>query len=163
MAGQTGKPFLGVDIASYAKKGAPMRLAGDLLFYVTFIGYVSFCVLFTRSHWWRTAIGRHIFAFMFVPTVLMGLGAFRRLTLAITGSAAWFDAHRDELVFWSYAAMAAVVWWRFIILIIAQKFQPEKAMVRSDQRVIVEGEHQTVIIEDPDDMDPRDERSRAFD
>lgn len=131
-----------------------MRVAGDLLFYATFLGYVAFCVLFTKSHWWRTAIGRHIFAFMLVPTVLMGLGIFRRLTLWVTGSAAWFDAHRDGIVFWSYLALGAVVWWRLIILIIAQRFEPEVLTVRDNQRVIVDGTDQQVTISRPDDTDP---------
>ena len=114
-----------------------MRVAGYVLF---------FCVLFTKSKWWRTAIGRHIFVFMAVPTVLMGLGILRNFTLAVTGSTAWFDAHRDALVFWCYLAMAGVVWWRFIILIVAQRFEPEKVMVRPGQRVIIEGTDQQVTI-----------------
>jgi hypothetical protein len=140
-----------------------LKVAGDLLFYATFVGYVAFCVLFTKSRWWLTAIGRHIFVFMAVPTVLMGLGILRRFTLFVTGSAAWFDAHRVSLTFWCYLAMAAVVWWRFIILVVAQRFDPESAMVPPDQRVIVEGDHQRVTVEGdhqqitierPDDTDP---------
>ena len=102
-----------------------MKIAGDIFFYATFVGYLTFIIAFFWSHWWRSAIGQHVFAFMFVPTVLFGLGIARRLI-----GDTWFEAHRDALVFWSYLAMAIVVWWRVVILIAAQRFDSKAASLR---------------------------------
>jgi hypothetical protein len=112
-------------------------------------------VIFTRSHWWRTSMGRHVFSFMMVLAILFGLGILRRVI-----GPEWFEAHREALWFWSFFATFVVAWWRVLLLVIAQGFNPDPehpTSVPNGKRVVVEGENQQVSIEgtddDPDTLD----------
>jgi len=96
---------------------------GNFFFYGTFFSYMVFLLLFTRSHWWETAMGKHVFVFMLVFAVLFGLGIVSRVV-----SPEWFAAHAAALRFWCFFATFVVGWWRVGLLIVAQSFNPEKAM-----------------------------------
>ena len=104
-----------------------MMFGGNFFFYGTFFSYVVFLVVFCFSRWWRSPMGQHVFAFMFVLAVLFALGIARR----VTGSA-WFDEHRVALSFWSFFATFLVGWWRVLMLIKTQMFRPEETFRERD-------------------------------
>jgi len=67
--------------------------------------------------WWKTPAGQNAMAFVAVLGLVLTVGMIRRVALWTTGSAAWFDAHREPLTFWCFAAVCGVIWWRVALLI----------------------------------------------
>lgn len=85
----------------------------------TFLGALVFVVAYawrTRGAWSRSAVGRNVMALMAVILVVSALG----VTASFWGTD-WPHRNVIRLAVWS--AVAAVVWWRVVILFRVQHRQ----------------------------------------
>lgn len=97
-----------------------MDILVKCLLVFAFLGFVVFCFRYFRySDWTSTPIGKNAMAFMAICALLLGLGIARRFT-----SGVWFERHGDVLGAVSYGLISAVVWWRVVLLIRAQRRPP---------------------------------------
>lgn len=87
-----------------------MKAAASAMVVATFLGALTFVVVYLGRAWRQTAIGRNVMAFMMVITLVSGLGV-----ASIVFGQSW--PYRDLIRALAWGAVAATVWWRVVLLI----------------------------------------------
>jgi hypothetical protein len=91
---------------------------GNLLLLAAAVPAVLSVLVYARVPWWRTEIGRHLFAYMAIVALLCSLGVVR-----IVFGPPWFDVLRTTL----FAAFPIVTWWRFALIVKEQRETARRA------------------------------------
>lgn len=86
----------------------------DVLFWAAAVPIIAFPVLYAAlARWWRTPVGRHEMALALALLALVALGLLRRV---LGGDYAGKEIVQAGV----YVFVAAVLWWRLILLVRVQ-------------------------------------------
>jgi predicted membrane protein len=85
------------------------------------LGAATACIVFVVAYhiladWRSSSVGRNVMAVMSVAAILLMLGLVREFI-------PWINEHIDVVRVFSYTAIAAVMWWRVVLLFQAKNRQ----------------------------------------
>lgn len=87
-----------------------MKAAASAMVVATFLGALTFVVVYLGRNWRQSAIGRNVMAFMAVITVVSGLAVS-----SIIFGQQW--PYRDLIRALCWGAVAVTIWWRVVLLL----------------------------------------------